>query len=142
MIRRFRIRDLRQIVKIEQESFGVDAWPRAAFIEYAETCPRLFLVAISGRSIAGYSISAVDGTRAELLSIAVSNQYRRQGIARSLLTSTLRKVKRLGATMVWLMVRSDNHDAIELYRRFGFIRRRTVRDYYEDGANRWLMELP
>lgn len=139
MIRMFHTRDLRRILSIERESFGIDAWPREAFLEHAETSPRLFLIASSGRGIAGYSIAYVTGTRAELLSIAVSNAYRRQGIARALLTGTLRKVRRLGATVMWLMVRSDNHNAIRLYRGFGFVRRRTVRHYYEDGANGWLM---
>jgi [ribosomal protein S18]-alanine N-acetyltransferase len=142
IVRMFHIRDLRHILRIERESFGVDAWPRDAFLYHASAGPGLFLVAKSAQGIVGYSITYMAGNRAELVSITVSHKYRRQGVARGLLTTTLRKVKRLGATVVWLMVRSDNVDAIQLYRGFGFVRRRTVRHYYEDGSNGWLMQMP
>ena len=42
---------------------------------------------------------------------------------------------------LWLTVRLDNRDAIQLYRGLGFVRKRTVRGYYEDGSDGWRMCL-
>ncbi len=133
-VRLFEGRDLPRILKIEASSFGHDAWPAELFREYARASPRLFLVALVGRKIAGYSIACIGRNAAELASIAVLPEYRGLGIASELLTATLRKVRRRGATAVWLMVRPDNAAAIRLYRKFGFVRTSRVRRYYEDGS--------
>ncbi len=138
-IRLFEARDLSRILRIENSAFGTDAWPAELFQEYARICPKLFLVATVGRTIAGYSIACVQRHAAELASIAVLPAYREHGVATSLLKATLRKVRQQGATTMWLMVRSDNKAGISLYRRFGFVRTSSVNRYYEDGSTGWRM---
>jgi [ribosomal protein S18]-alanine N-acetyltransferase len=140
VIRKFHPRDLAGILKIENASFGVDAWPAELFREYARACPRLFLVAELNGTIAGYIIACLEKERAEIASIAVLPRYRGRRIASQLLTRTLRTLEGLGASTVSLMVRRDNLSAIELYRKFGFIRTATVHGYYEDGAVAWRMK--
>ena len=140
-IRRFRRGDLPRILKIEQESFGVDAWPADLFEEYAAVTPELFLVARAGLRVAGYSITSMVRHGAEIASIAVLPQFRGRGVARRLLARSIRDVRSRGAAALWLMVRRDNYPAIELYKRFGFVRTATVAGYYEDGATGWRMRL-
>lgn len=133
--------ELPSILKIERESFGADAWPPDLFREYARYNPRLFLVARAGPGIAGYSITCVTPGKAEIVSIAVSPKYRGRGIASRLLSASIRGAWRAGASTVMLMVRRDNTAAIQLYRRFGFVRTATVKGYYEDGGTGWRMRL-
>jgi ribosomal-protein-alanine acetyltransferase len=137
----YRPRDLPHIMRVERASFGKDAWPIDVFEEYAIGFAQLFLVAISGARTVGYSIAAVSRGSGELASIAVLPRYRGRGIATSLLKATVRKLRRRGVRSIWLMVRTDNPDAIALYKRFGFARTATVRHYYEDGASGWRMKL-
>jgi ribosomal-protein-alanine N-acetyltransferase len=138
-IRLFEARDLPRILKIENSAFGTDAWPAELFEEYGRVCQKLFLVATVGRSIAGYSIACLGRHGAELASIAVLPAHRGRGVATRLLKATFRKVRRQGATAMWLMVRSDNESGINLYRKFGFVRTSSVRRYYEDGSTGWRM---
>jgi [ribosomal protein S18]-alanine N-acetyltransferase len=140
-IRLFEARDLPRILRIEDSSFGSDAWPAELFQEYARTSPALFLVAIMRRRIAGYSIACIRRQAAELASIAVLPEYRGGGAATRLLKAMLRKVRRHGATVMWLTVRPDNKTAISLYRNFGFVRTSSVRGYYEDGSAGWRMRV-
>lgn len=140
-MRTFEPRDLPRIVRIERESFGEFAWPASTFESLALASPRLFLVACAGATIAGYSIAVRSRHGAELVSIAAHPRYRRHHVASALLRATIRKVRRSGASAMWLMVRRENAGAIALYRRFGFVRTATVPRYYEDGATGWRMRL-
>ena len=137
-IRRFERRDLKRIVDVERESFGKDAWPANAFLEYWRESPELFLVALLGRRIAGYSIARLTWRGAEIESIAVDPRYRSRGVAQALLDVTL---VRLGATALRLMVSTENEAALRFYRRYGFVRTRRVKHYYGHGRDAWRMRL-
>ncbi|MGH7248628.1 MAG: GNAT family N-acetyltransferase [Pseudomonadota bacterium] len=76
---------------------------------------------------------------AELVSIAVRSRYRGQRVATALLQATTRKVRRLGAATLWLMVRRDNRAAVSFYRKSGFVRAATVAGYYEYMSAGWRM---
>ena len=140
-IRVFEARDLSRILKIEGSSFGRDAWPAELFREYASVCPKLFLVAAASGRIAAYSIACIRREAAELASIAVLPEYRGHGLATRLLKATFRRARRQGATSIWLMVRSDNETAVDLYRKLGFVHTSSVRRYYEDGSLGWRMRV-
>jgi ribosomal-protein-alanine N-acetyltransferase len=111
------------------------------FLEYFERYPELFVVAKLGRRIAGYAITCVDGERAELASIAVDPAYRVHGVGTAMVNYTARALRRRRVRDWYLMVRIENESAIRFYKRFGFVRTRTVRDYYEDGCDAWRMRL-
>lgn len=141
-VRRFERADLPGILRIERASFGRDAWPREAFLEYASAARDLFLVARVAGKIAGYSIATLTRHGAELESLAVLPRYRRQGVAAALLKVTLRKARRAGARVISLMVRRKNYAAIEFYRSLGFVRVATVANYYGTGRAGWRMRMP
>jgi ribosomal protein S18 acetylase RimI-like enzyme len=53
--------------------------------------------------------------------------------------SLLRRVRRRGATRLWLIVRTTNRAASLFYEKYGFERTRRMHRYYEDGADGWRM---
>jgi ribosomal-protein-alanine N-acetyltransferase len=127
------------VIEIERLSFGGDSWDRSMFLEYFERYPELFLIAKAGRRIAGYSITCVTGERAELASIAVDPVYRTHGVATALVRYTAGELQRRRVRNWHLMVRIANKPAIRFYKRFGFVRTKTVRNYYADGGDAWRM---
>jgi ribosomal-protein-alanine N-acetyltransferase len=135
----FRLRHLDRILQIERASFGRDAWPRKAFLEYYDECRELFLVVKFSRRIAGYIIACVDGRDGEIASLAVHPDYRRRGLAAVLIGRALRELRAAGIRRVELMVRVGNTAGEQLYRSFGFRRVRAVSRYYEDGGDGFLM---
>jgi [ribosomal protein S18]-alanine N-acetyltransferase len=137
-IERFERRHLKRVVAIERASFGRDAWPSQAFLDYWRESPDLFLIARIGRRIAGYSIASLYWRGAEIDSIAVHPRYRSRGVAQALLNATMADLR--GITLR-LMVDTSNAAAVQLYRRYGFVRTRLVKDYYGPGRNAWRMRL-
>jgi ribosomal-protein-alanine N-acetyltransferase len=140
-IRQVRRADLDRIVEIEKVSFSREAWNRNLLLDYLEGCPELFLVAKAGRRIAGYSITCVTRTGAELVSIAVDPAFREHGVGTAMMKYTAATLRRRGESSWSLNVRIKNESAIRLYRRFGFVWSRTLRGYYEDGGDAWRMRL-
>jgi ribosomal-protein-alanine N-acetyltransferase len=134
-VRPLRPADLDRILEVEHESFGKDAYDRKLFAKYLAVRGVLFLVGASGPHICGYSLAVASNGRAELVSIAVAPRHRRKGIARSLIESTLRRLQRRGVNRVSLTVKIGNDSARALYEEYGFVKTRTVRAYYEDGAD-------
>jgi ribosomal protein S18 acetylase RimI-like enzyme len=53
--------------------------------------------------------------------------------------SMLRRLRRRKIARFRLMVKVTNQEAIAFYEKYGFARRRKVQQYYEDGADGWLM---
>lgn len=145
-VRQFERRDLKRVVDIERDSFGKDAWPAQAFVEYWHESPELFLVAQYGRRIVGYSITRTNWRGAELDSIAVDPGYRGKGIAQALLDATVTRLRspktrsQAGCTLR-LMVSTGNAPALRFYRQYGFVRTRLVRRYYGAGRDAWRMCL-
>jgi [ribosomal protein S18]-alanine N-acetyltransferase len=138
-VRPFERRDLDSIVRIERVSFGRDAWPAEAFVDYWRESPELFLVARRNRRIAAYSITRTGWRGAELESIAVHPRYRGRGTARALLDATIARLP--GRSALRLMVSISNAPALRFYRQYGFVRVRLVKDYYGAGRHAWRMRL-
>lgn len=138
-IRKFRWSDLNRVERIEKASFGEDAYDRNLFAEFFDICGGLFLVALRGSVICGYTITCIRGGKAELVSIAVAPAARGRGVASKLMESTLRRLRRRSVARLVLMVKVSNAEARAFYVKFGFDKVRLVRKYYEDGADGLLM---
>ena len=76
---------------------------------------------------------------AELITIAVDEGCRRQGIGKALFAH----MKKLyGENVLWhLEVACENNGAIQLYKGFGFEITSTIANYYGDGKNAFRMIL-
>lgn len=104
----------------------------AAEIKSLADGPHVFVIAqplgfVMGQAIAG---------EAELLTIAVSPQVRRQGLGQSLLAAFLAQARLRGADRALLEVAAGNTAAIALYRAAGFADAGRRKGYYHhpDGS--------
>ena len=137
-IRRFRLSDMDRILEIERAIFPRDAYDRNLFAEYFDTCGDLFLVLMRRGNICGYMLTCIR-PRPEIVSIAVQPAERRKGAARVLLESTIRRLRRRQVDRLNLMVRVKNLAARKFYVKYGFVKIRVVRRYYDDGTDGFLM---
>lgn len=127
-----------QLAALHQRCFAAHPrpWSEAEFGEIISN-PLNFLLArpqgfLLGRTVAG---------EAELLTLAVAPEYRRQGIAADLLAEFARTALARGARDAFLEVASDNAPAIAAYTRAGWIRAGLRRGYYAPGIDALVMRL-
>jgi ribosomal-protein-alanine N-acetyltransferase len=91
--------------------------------------------ALIGRELAGFILSRLAAGEAEILSVAVAQDYRGRGIARSLLNLHLRRLAGLGTKEVFLEVDETNTPARRLYARNGFREVGRREGYYQYAAS-------
>lgn len=126
--------DLRQVLVLEHELFGDEAWSRAMLAaELAlQLASRYYLVAQDADgAIIGYAGLAAAGGQADVLTIGVTGQRQSQGTGAALLDALLAEAARRGCLEVFLEVRMDNDRAQRLYRRYGFAEIGVRRGYYQ-----------
>ncbi|MFB6165769.1 MAG: ribosomal protein S18-alanine N-acetyltransferase [Haloarculaceae archaeon] len=132
--------DLLAIFRIEKASFP-QPWPFAAFERYVGE--RGFLVAEVGAGVAGYVVADAvpnhDRPLGHVKDIAVHPDHRGNGVATALLERSLSVLAARGVDSVKLEVRESNDDARSLYDEFGFVHRRTIPKYYDDGEDALVM---
>ncbi len=80
-----------------------------------ERDPDLFLVAQTGDSIIGTVLGGFDGRRGMMYHLAVSPEYRRQGIATLLVDALEERLREKGCIRYYLLVTKDNEEAINFY---------------------------
>jgi ribosomal-protein-alanine N-acetyltransferase len=133
--------DVKQAHLIDRLSFALP-WSENAFryeiLENNRSISRVAEVSTPTGShvIVGVIVIWVILDEAHLATLSVHPEYRRLGIAKSLLTEGLFFAYQEGAVTATLEVRSGNVSAQKLYGRFGFIqtgyRKRYYRDNFED----------
>ncbi len=108
-----------QIAALEKECFS-DPWSIASITSELTNPLSLWLVAVDDDRVVGYvgSQSVLDG--ADVMNLAVSAQYRRQGVGERLMQLLEDKLKEKGVCMLALEVRVSNAAAISLYEKLGF----------------------
>ena len=77
--------------------------------------------------------------RFELDNIYVLKEYRNRGIASSLMEFMINEGKKKKIINITLEVREDNTNAINLYKKYGFVEK-AIRNNYYDNCNGILME--
>lgn len=92
------------------------------------------LAAIGDAGPAGFVLWQVLLDEAEILTVAVSPDERRQGLGRALTAAAAGFARDAGAESLFLEVGRDNPAAIALYEGLGFAQVGLRRDYYDRGA--------
>lgn len=133
IIRPMREEDIPQLVQLEREAFP-DQGPGIAFHQELHNRLASYLVAYRTRDgeALGYAGLWFVLDEAHLISIAVAEAHRRQGVGHQLLTAALDMAREKAATMMTLEVRVSNTSAQALYEKFGFKRVGVRRGYYTD----------
>lgn len=87
----------------------------------------------------GFLLGRTVADEAELLTLAVAPEWRRQGVARDLLREFALTSRQRGARQAFLEVASDNAAAIAVYASDGWARTGLRRGYYAPGINAVVM---
>ncbi|MFB2638440.1 GNAT family N-acetyltransferase [Shewanella bicestrii] len=132
--------ELADVFQLEQAIFGDHCYPDFFFRQGFDCWPEQFLVAVDdGGELLGYLLCAQSSDPAcmWILSVAVSEQARGQGIGKQLIQQCLSQlppqVKRVDLTV-------DPHNpAHGLYQRLGFVDTDFETDYFGAGADRVVM---
>ena len=85
-----------------------------------ERDPDLFLLAEVEGTIIGTVIGGFDGRRGMVYHLAVTQKYRRQGVAATLLAEVEKRLQAKGCVKAYLLVLEDNTSAIRLYEERGW----------------------
>lgn len=111
-IRPVKIKDLEDILEIENEAYPKSRYSRETFIYYLKHIPDGFVAINYNEGIAGYIIFESGG---HLISIAIRKRFRRMGLGRKLIDYALQETR----GKMWLEVRISNKGAIKFYQKLG-----------------------
>ena len=92
-----------------------------------------FLVAEMGSAIVGYVVAIPDELEIHIISIAVADGYRGQGVGSALMRGIMAIFDTGIPFSIRLEVRESNKGAQRFYMRLGFSVAYTIQYYYEDG---------
>lgn len=124
--------DIDAVIAIEQASFG-DPWRDQDFSDILDSPQTIFLIAeASDGAIIGYAIAMFVADESEILNLAVSSSYRRQGYGGMLLDAALADLHNRGIASVFLEVRESNAAARTLYVSRGFADVSRRKKYYRN----------
>lgn len=126
--------DAEVLAALHQAAFGADGWDAAFFTRLVKLPPVFGFIEKNGLIL----MQAVAG-EAEILTVGVAPEYRRQGIARRLLDAASAESARRGAARIFLEVAAENFAARMLYENSGFTEAGHRRDYYGPGADAILL---
>lgn len=139
-LRRARPGDADAIADLEQQIYGGDAWSAQTVAGELVREDRYYVV-IEGERMQGYAGVFLSRPDADVQTMTVAPQWRRQGLGWQLLTHILDQLREWQFSRVFLEVKSTNIAALHLYSDAGFRRIGLRRDYYADGADAVNMRL-
>lgn len=134
--------DARSIERLQREIYGEGRWfvgegppPEAALarrLRYLDPAQSLVLVATSGGEVRGWlELNRLQPRRMNhvaVLTIAITRDWRRRGLARRLLRASYEWARQVGVRKISLNVRANNTGAIRLYESEGFVQEGRERD--------------
>jgi len=145
VVRPMKLEDLDEVMSVEFDSF-LTPWSRFAFEEEL-TGNRLarYIVAVESGTVIGYAGTWLVINEAHVTNVAVSGQWRRQGIGRLLMENLMELARTNGMESMTLEVRVTNEAARHLYQQLGFVEAGIRKNYYsetkEDALILWCEKL-
>jgi len=144
-IRKMRLEDVPAVAELDRISFTLP-WPERSFrFEVSENTASRCYVADADKRIIGAVVSWLLVDELHIATLATHPDFRRQGIAQSLLIHVLRLAGQEGAVSSFLEVRAGNLAAQAMYQKFGYqqvgLRRRYYKDNDEDAILMLLEDL-
>ncbi|CAN2218523.1 RimI Acetyltransferases [Candidatus Nanopelagicaceae bacterium] len=135
--------DIPVLASYEKLLFPYSPWNTAQFKEEFAGIPttRYMSVAETNNTIIGYCgvFLPAPGVEADILTVAVLPEYRRQGIAKEFMRQIEEWSKERGASAMMLEVEQTNESAIELYKSLGYMKISVRMDYYGPGKDAFVM---
>jgi ribosomal-protein-alanine N-acetyltransferase len=148
-LRKFTPDDLQSVIRINRYCLP-ENYMDFFFMDLHQRFPETFIVAEQDGKIVGYIMCRIEVGLASLglgglirkghvVSIAVLPQGRRKGVARALMTEAMKGMRHYKAKLCYLEVRVTNEPGVALYKKLGFEVSRTLRGYYSDGEDAYVM---
>lgn len=119
-----------QIARLEKLCFP-DPWSEKSIASELENPLSLWLVAADGEKLLGYVGSQSVLGEADMMNIAVSPDFRQQGIAKALVEELIARLRANEVHCLTLEVRASNGPAQALYARLGFAQIGRRKNYYQ-----------
>ncbi len=133
-IRELRESDIPSVVEIENISFTTP-WSEILFFNEIYKQRSIAKVAVieeacSVQRVVGYICANFVADEGHILNLAVHPDFRKKGIAKTLVENILEELKETECRFLYLEVRASNNAARELYEGFGFSVVGTRKKYY------------
>lgn len=125
--------DADAVSEIEIKSFALP-WRRDTFYEVVQRENTVYIVGELDGKIIAYAGAWLSFNEAEVMSVAVSPEFRGRGVGTKLFGELLRLCRERGANAVTLEVRPSNAAAIKLYESFGLKSVGRRKKYYVDNG--------
>jgi len=135
LLRRARLKDIPEILKIEREVFS-DPWSFYSFLFELNYPFNYFVVLEMEKEIIGYMIAGEYEESYHLKNLAIKKEKQGKGYGKFLLNNLIKKAKKEYKKFIFLEVRVSNKRAIKFYEKMGFKKNRILKGYYgykEDG---------
>lgn len=143
-IREFNINDIEELYEVELTSF-TDPWSKESFKDELNNEIAHYLVGSINNKVVAYIGAWFILDEAHITNVAVKSDFRRQKIAKQLITAFIVLAKKHQITSITLEVRASNIPAQSLYQQFGFekqgLRKRYYADNNEDAIIMWLRNI-
>lgn len=132
LFRKMTLNDIPAVVELDRISFTLP-WPERSFrFEVTDNlASRCWVADVDGR-VVGMIVGWLLVDELHVATIATHPDFRRQGIARKLLSQSLLYAMNEGAQSSFLEVRESNLAAQEMYRKFGYEVTGRRKRYYKD----------
>ena len=115
-----KMNDVPAIAELERQCF-TDPWSENSIASEVDNPLSYWLVAEDDGRIAGYVGSQSVLDTADMMNLAVSPDYRRQGIGQALVNALADHLRQKNVIALLLEVRVSNEPAIALYQKLGFV---------------------
>lgn len=119
-----------QIARFEELYFSAP-WSEKSIRSELKNPLSLWLVALQDEKVIGYVGSQSVLGEADMMNLAVSLEYRRNGVARALVTRLIENLAENQIHALTLEVRASNNPAISLYDSLGFVQVGRRPNYYQ-----------
>ena len=148
-LRKFTPDDLQSVMQINRVCLP-ENYMDFFFMDLHQRFPETFIVAEENGKIIGYIMCRIEVglasfglgglvRKGHVVSIAVLLQGRRKGVAQALMTAAMEGMLYYKAKLCYLEVRMTNDPGVSLYKKLGFEVSRTIKGYYSDGEDAYVM---
>jgi len=131
-VREFRAEDAAAASEILREARESASWSIQALIDFMPLPGAVALMSERAGRPTGFVLGRLVADEAEVLNLAVREEFRRQGEGRALVEELLRRFAETGVSRVFLEVRESNRGAIGFYEGMGFRQSGRRENYYQE----------
>ncbi len=148
-LRKFAVDDLEAVANINRICLP-ENYTDFFFVDLYRRFPETFIVAEENGKVIGYIMCRIEVgmsnfglsgliKKGHIVSVAVMPDNRHKGVGQALINTATEGMRLYNAKQCYLEVRITNESAISVYKKLGFEITRTIRSYYADGENAYVM---